>query len=384
MNSEQQLAFNKALDSDLWVIKIGSAMLTKGGRAIDEEAIDDWAAQIKQARDCGKKVILVSSGAIAAGIIKLRWEQKPTVLSELQAAAAVGQMTLTHRYETLFAKYGIQTAQVLLTHDDASDRKRYLNVKATLNALLQHDFLPIVNENDTVSFDEIKFGDNDNLGAMVANLVNAGLYIILTDQTGLYDADPRTNANAKLISFATASDESLFGHIGESKSSVGSGGMFTKIQAARTANLSGTSTFITHGRQANCIQQLLNKQNSAYKPATGTFLFADNSLKAKKQWISANLKTKGTIVIDDGAVHAITKLNKSLLAAGAIKICGDFTRGEIISITNSKGKLIAKGISNYSSSESELLLGIHSSNFKSVLGYSLEKHLIHRDNLIVI
>lgn len=378
MPSEFNSALEKAIQSDIWVIKVGSAMLTNHGKAIDIEAIDDWAKQIKAIRNQGKKVILVSSGAIATGLIKLNWQQKPTDLPRQQAAAAVGQMTLTHHYEQIFANYGIQTAQVLLTHDDASDRKRYLNVRATLDALLKYDFLPVINENDTVSYEEIKFGDNDNLGAMVANLISAGLYIILTDQNGLYDKDPRKNPDANIIHYALANDDALYGYIGESKSTLGSGGMLTKIQAARKATHSGTSTIITHGRRALCIESLLSKQ------LTGTFLYADKKVNAKRQWISAQLKTKGTLVIDEGAEDAIIRQGKSLLAVGIKSVSGNFIRGEIISIVNKNNLQIAKGISNYSSEECNILCGSPSYQFSEILGYTLENQIIHRDNLILI
>ncbi len=378
MNNDTGKRYQQAVDSPIWVIKVGSAMLTDHGRTIDRVTINAWAHQIALLKKQGKQVILVSSGAIAAGIQKLGWKKKPGELAKQQAAAAVGQVTLARVYEEIFVNYGIQTAQVLLTHDDAADRKRYLNIKSTIGALLDNDILPIVNENDTTSFDEIKFGDNDNLGALVANLVHAGLYVILTDQNGLYDADPRSNPDAKLVKFDFANNPDLDSFIGSSKSSLGSGGMQTKIQAARKAMNSGTTTVIMHGQRENGIIKLLSGD------FVGTVLFADSKVRAKKQWLAGQLKTRGSVSVDLGAEKALLEQGKSLLSVGITGVSGDFSRGEIVAIKNEKGKVIAKGISHYSSQDIEKIKGVSSNNIESILGYILEKYVIHRDNLALV
>ena len=367
-----------AINSQIWVIKIGSAMLTDHGRTIDREQINAWAQQITTLKQSGKQVILVSSGAIAVGIQKLGWEKNPGELAKQQAAAAVGQMTLVRVYEEIFANYGIQTAQVLLTHDDAADRKRYLNIKSTIGTLLDNDILPIVNENDTTSFDEIKFGDNDNLGALVANLVHAGIYVILTDQNGLYTADPRLNPDAELVKFDFANNHHLDRFIGRSKSTLGSGGMLTKIQAARKAMNSGTTTVIMHGQRPNGIVEILSGD------FVGTMLFADTAVRAKKQWLAGQLKTRGVITIDKGAEQALLEQGKSLLAVGIATVLGEFSRGEIISIQNSQGQEIAKGISNYNSIDIDSIKGMSSDKIESIIGYVIEKHIVHRDNLALV
>ncbi len=373
-----QILCKKAIDSDIWVIKIGSAMLTNHGRTIDRVLINQLANQIAILRKAGKQVILVSSGAIAVGLQKLGWDKKPGELAKQQAAAAVGQMTLARVYEEIFVNYNIQTAQVLLTHDDAADRQRYLNIKSTINALLDNHILPIVNENDTTSFDEIKFGDNDNLGALVANLVHAGLYVILTDQNGLYTADPRTNTNAELVKFDFADNQQLDSYIGRSKSALGSGGMLTKIQAARKAMKSGTTTVMMHGQRENGIVELLSGD------FVGTMLFSGQEVRAKKQWLAGQLKARGSICIDNGAENALLKQGKSLLSVGITDVVGTFCRGEIISIKNENGKEIGKGVTNYGSQEIGKIKGISSDNIKKVLGFILEKDVVHRDNLALI
>lgn len=381
-HSAEQLSmqdlYQNAINSDIWVIKIGSAMLTDHGRTIDRVLINQLANQMAVLRKAGKQVILVSSGAIAVGLQKLGWEKKPGELAKQQAAAAVGQMTLARVYEEIFVNYDIQTAQVLLTHDDAADRKRYLNIKSTIGALLDNHILPIVNENDTTSFDEIKFGDNDNLGALVANLIHAGMYVILTDQDGLYTADPRTHGDAELVKFDFADNQVLDGYIGTSKSTLGSGGMLTKIQAARKAMNSGTTTVIMHGQRENGIAELL------LGDFVGTMLFAGQEVRAKKQWLAGQLQTRGRVTIDAGAENALLKQGKSLLAVGITAVSGDFSRGEIISIYNADGDEIAKGITNYSSQDIAKIQGVASDGIETTLGYVLEKHIIHRDNLALV
>lgn len=378
MNHLSQKLYQNAINSNIWVIKIGSAMLTDHGRTIDRVLINQLANQIATLRKAGKQVILVSSGAIAAGLQKLGWEKKPTDLAKQQAAAAVGQMTLARVYEEIFVNYNIQTAQVLLTHDDAADRKRYLNIKGTIGALLDNGIVPIVNENDTTSFDEIKFGDNDNLGALVANLIHAGIYVILTDQDGLYRADPRSNPNAELVQFDFADNSDLDDYVGTSKSTLGSGGMLTKIQAARKAMNSGTTTVIMHGQRENGITELLSGN------FVGTMLFAGQQVPAKKQWLAGQLQTRGVITIDAGAENALLEKGKSLLAVGIINVSGDFSRGAIISIHNAHGSEIAKGIANYSSQDIDKLKGVASDRIENTLGYILEKDIIHRDNLALV
>ncbi len=348
------------------------------GRTIDRIQINAWAHQIATLRKAGKRVILVSSGAIAAGVQKLGWTEKPAELAKQQAAAAVGQVTLARVYEEIFLNYGIQTAQVLLTHDDAADRKRYLNIKSTIGALLDNDILPIVNENDTTSFAEIKFGDNDNLGALVANLIRAGLYVILTDQQGLYTADPRNNPKAKLVKFDHADNPVLDSYIGTSKSALGSGGMVTKIQAARKAMNSGTTTVIMHGQRDNGIIELLTGG------FVGTMLFARGEVNAKKQWLAGQLQTRGSVTVDHGAEQALLKQGKSLLGVGITAVQGDFSRGEIVAIVNEQGNEIAKGIVNYNSSDLDKIKGHPSEAINSILGFRLERHAIHRDNMAFV
>ncbi len=370
--------YQKAINSPIWIIKIGSAMLTDHGRSIDRIQINTWAHQIATLRKAGKQVILVSSGAIAAGMQKLGWTRKPAELAKQQAAAAVGQMTLARVYEEIFANYGIQTAQILLTHDDAADRKRYLNIKATMEALLESGILPIINENDTTSFAEIKFGDNDNLGALVANLIHAGLYVILTDQNGLYNADPRTHADAQLVRFEQADNPILDSYIGASTSTLGSGGMLTKIQAARKAMNSGTSTVIMHGQRDNGITELLTGD------FVGTMLFASTTVKAKKQWLAGQLQLRGRLIVDAGAQQALLSKGKSLLAVGIIAIEGTFSRGEIVAICDEDGQAIAKGIVNYNHLDLNKIKGKNSEAIESILGYRLEAHAVHRDNLALV
>lgn len=367
-----------AVNSPVWVIKIGSAILTDYGKTIDRALITALAQQISQLRQAGKQVILVSSGAIAAGIQKLGWAEKPSALPKQQAAAAVGQAVLARVYEEIFFTQGIQTAQILLTHEDAADRKRYLNIRATVNALLDSGILPIVNENDTVSFDEIRFGDNDNLGAMVANLTHAGMYVILTDQNGLYDADPREHSSAKLVRYDFADNPMLDTYIGQSKSTLGSGGMLTKLQAARKAMNSGTATAITHGYRTNNIVSLLTGDFE------GTLLFSHQGVPAKKQWLASQLQTRGTLIVDEGAAQALLAQGKSLLSIGIVRIAGHFPRGAIVSVVDNKGIEIAKGIVNYGSQDLEKIIGIPSYEIANVLGFVLEKHIIHRDNLALV
>ncbi len=360
------------------VVKVGSALVTNNGAGLDLAAIDDWARQISVLRQQGKQVVLVSSGAIACGMQRLGWSKRPKSVHELQAAAAVGQMGLVQVYEGAFARYGLHTAQILLTHDDLADRKRYLNARSTLTTLLELGVVPIINENDTVVTDEIKFGDNDTLGALVANLIEADALIILTDQTGLFTADPRKDPNATLISEAAAGDESLEAMAGGAGTRIGTGGMITKVIAAKRAARSGAHTAIASGREIDPIIRLANGD------AVGTLLVSQTQpLAARKQWLADHLQLAGKLILDDGAVKAL-KSGKSLLPIGIVHAEGDFERGAVVACTNSAGHEIARGLTNYGSGETRLIARKSTPEIEALLGYIDEPELIHRDNLIVL
>ncbi|MBK7899233.1 MAG: glutamate 5-kinase [Azonexus sp.] len=360
------------------VVKVGSALVTNNGAGLDLAAIDNWARQIAALRRQGKEVVLVSSGAIACGMQRLGWSKRPKSVHELQAAAAVGQMGLAQVYEGAFSQYGLPTAQILLTHDDLADRKRYLNARSTLTTLLELGVVPIINENDTVVTDEIKFGDNDTLGALVANLIEAEALIILTDQPGLYTADPRRDASATLIAEATAGDESLEGMAGGAGSSLGKGGMITKVLAAKRAAKSGAHTAIASGREADAIVRL------AAGEAVGTLLLsATPPLAARKQWLADHLQTAGRLLLDAGAVTAL-RAGRSLLPIGVLASEGDFERGAAVACISPEGHEIARGLCNYGSGETRLIARKSSQEIEDVLGYVDEPELIHRNNLIVL
>ena len=360
------------------VVKVGSALVTNNGAGLDLAAIDDWARQIHAVRQQGKQVVLVSSGAIACGMQRLGWSKRPKLVHELQAAAAVGQMGLAQVYEGAFAKYGLHTAQILLTHDDLADRKRYLNARSTLTTLLELGVIPIINENDTVVTDEIKFGDNDTLGALVANLIEAEALIILTDQIGLYTADPRKDPNATLIAEATAGDESLEAMAGGAGSSIGKGGMITKVIAAKRAARSGAHTAIASGREIDPIIRLANGES------VGTLLVSQTQpLAARKQWLADHLQLAGRLLLDDGAVSAL-KAGRSLLPIGVIAAEGDFERGAAVACISPAGHEIARGLSNYGSGESRLIARKSTAEIEGLLGYIDEPEIIHRDNLILL
>ena len=360
------------------VVKVGSALVTNNGAGLDLDAINDWARQIGALRKQGKEVVLVSSGAIACGMQRLGWTKRPKSVHELQAAAAVGQMGLVQVYEGAFAKHGLQTAQILLTHDDLADRKRYLNARSTLTTLLQLGVVPIINENDTVVTDEIKFGDNDTLGALVANLIEAEALIILTDQIGLFTADPRQDPKATLIREAIAGDESLESMAGGAGSSIGKGGMITKVIAAKRAARSGAHTAIASGREINPIIRLANGES------VGTLLVSTTQpLAARKQWLADHLQLAGRLLLDNGAVNAL-KSGKSLLPIGVLAAEGEFERGAAVACINPEGREIARGLTNYGSGETRLIARKSSPEIENLLGYVDEPEIIHRDNLILI
>ncbi len=371
MNARTNLAAAHRL-----VIKVGSALVTNNGSGLDLAAIQDWGRQIAVLRQAGKQVVLVSSGAIACGMQRLGWKKRPQQVHELQAAAAVGQMGLVQAYEGAFAAHGLHTAQILLTHDDLADRKRYLNARSTLTALLQLGVIPIINENDTVVTDEIKFGDNDTLGALVANLVEADALIILTDQQGLYTADPRKDPNATLINHADAGDPALESMAGGAGSSIGKGGMITKVLAAKRAARSGAHTAIASGHQPDAIVRLARGES------VGTLLVARTQpLAARKQWLADHLQLCGRLTLDAGAIKALQQ-GKSLLPIGVIAVEGEFERGAAVTCVGPDGRDVARGLSNYSSKDARRIAQRASGDIPEILGYSEEPELIHRDNLV--
>ena len=364
-------------DRKRWIVKVGSALLTDNGKGLCKSVIESLANQIAFLRNQGIDVVLVSSGSVAAGVSQLRMPSRPNNVNELQAAAAVGQAALIREYEDAFRPFDINIAQVLLTHADIANRERYLNAKSALSKLLDLDVLSVVNENDTVATDEICFGDNDNLAALVANLVDADLLVILTDQNGLYTADPRSNPGAELLSEVDANDESLAA-MASGGSSVGRGGMITKLIAAQTASLSGASTVIASGKEEDILQKIYQGED------LGTLLVANNRVASKKQWIAGQMKVVGSVVVDDGAEKVLKQSGKSLLAVGVSAVLGDFKRGELISCINTQGEEIARGLSNYNAEEADKVKGKSSAEIFDLLGYGGESELIHRDNLVLL
>ncbi|WP_338771064.1 glutamate 5-kinase [Massilia sp. METH4] len=361
------------------IVKVGSSLVTNDGRGLDQAAIARWAAQISALRGLGKQVVLVSSGAIAEGMLRLGFEHRPTDVHELQACAAVGQMGLAQIYETSFRAHGIGTAQVLLTHADLADRERYLNARSTLTTLLSMGVVPIINENDTVVTDEIKFGDNDTLGALVANLIEADALIILTDQRGLFSADPRKDPAAFLITNAISGDPQLEAMAGGAGSSLGRGGMLTKILAAKRAAKSGAHTVIAFGREPDVLTRLAEGE------AIGTELQAQTGhLTARKQWMADHLHTAGQVVIDAGAVEKLSREGKSLLPIGVLEVRGEFGRGAVITCISEKGVPIARGLTNYTSGEARRILRKPSAEIEGILGFVEGPELIHRDNLVLL
>lgn len=362
-----------------WIIKIGSALLTRDGAGLDRAALADWAGQMARLRKQGIEIVLVSSGAVAEGMSRMGWKQKPKALFEKQAAAAIGQMSLIHAYEVNFQEHGYLAAQVLLTHDDLANRRRYLNARNTLRTLVELGTIPVINENDTVAAEEIRLGDNDTLGALVANLVEAELLVILTDQQGLYDKDPRKFADAQLISSGRANDENFLAYAGGAGTAIGSGGMRTKVLAARRAATSGCATVIASGREANVLERLYAGEN------LGSLLLPDQApLVARKQWIASQLQSRGQLWLDAGAAQAIQRTGGSLLPVGVVQVEGEFGRGEVVSCFSPEGKLLAKGLVNYGSDEANRIKRKPSREIESILGYIDAPELIHRDNLVLL
>jgi glutamate 5-kinase len=360
------------------VVKVGSSLVTNEGRGLDADAIGQWCEQLATLAKEGREVIMVSSGAIAEGMSRLGWRTRPKAIHELQAAAAVGQMGLVQMYETKLRENGIGSAQVLLTHADLADRERYLNARSTLLTLLQLGVVPVINENDTVVNDEIKFGDNDTLGALVANLVEADALVILTDQKGLYTADPRKDPAARFVREAKAGDAALEAMAGGAGSSIGSGGMITKILAAKRAARSGASTVIAWGREPRALIRLMQGES------IGTLLVAQTQkLQARKQWMADHLQMRGSVTVDAGAASKVRDEGKSLLPIGMTRVDGEFSRGDVIAIRDADGAEIARGLSNYSSSEARLICRKASSEFERLLGYTGEPEMLHRTNLVL-
>jgi glutamate 5-kinase len=361
------------------VVKVGSSLVTNEGRGVDAAAIANWSRQLAAMANQGREMLMVSSGAIAEGMKRLGWSQRPTELHELQAAAAVGQMGLVQMYESRLAEQGMASAQVLLTHADLADRERYLNARSTLLTLLGLRVIPVINENDTVVNDEIKFGDNDTLGALVANLVDADAYVILTDQRGLYSADPRRDPAARFIDEAQAGDPALEAMAGGAGSAIGRGGMLTKVLAARRAAGSGASTLIAHGREPDVLLRL------AAGERIGTALVASTpKFAARKQWMLDHLQLRGWVQVDDGALAKLRFEGKSLLPIGVLQVHGEFLRGDVIAVRDVTGEEIARGLANYSAVEARRIARKPSAQIAGLLGYSNEPELIHRTNLVLI
>ena len=373
MSARQAVAQGKR-----WVVKIGSALLTNDGRGLDEAAIAGWVDQMATLRKQGVELVLVSSGSVAAGMQRLGMTERPHELHKLQAAAAVGQMGLVQTYEAGFKRHELHTAQILLTHDDLSNRKRYLNAKGTLTALIDWGVVPVINENDTVVTDEIRFGDNDTLGALVANLVVADVLILLTDQKGLFDADPRKNPQAALIGQARADDKRLDAMAGGGAGALGRGGMQTKLRAARLAARSGAATVIVGGREADVLLRLRAGES------LGTLLTPEcEPQAARKQWLAGHLQARGTLVLDAGAVRVLAGSGRSLLPVGVKAVKGDFSRGEMVLCVDEQGVVVARGLVNYGADEARRIIGQSSSLIKQTLGYIGEEELVHRDNLVL-
>ncbi|TAG25074.1 MAG: glutamate 5-kinase [Burkholderiales bacterium] len=360
------------------VVKVGSSLVTNEGRGLHEEAIAQWCEQLAALVKDGREVVMVSSGAIAEGMKRLGWATRPKDVSQLQAAAAVGQMGLVQMYETKLRQQGLGSAQVLLTHEDLAHRERYLNARSTLLTLLSHKVIPVINENDTVVNDEIKFGDNDTLGALVANLVDADLYVILTDQKGLYTADPRKDPAAEFVHTAQAGDAALEKMAGGAGSSIGKGGMITKILAAKRAAGSGASTVIAWGREPNALIRLMQGE------LIGTLLLAQTAKQqARKQWMADHLQLAGSVIVDEGAAQRLAGGKVSLLPVGMTAVQGDFSRGDVIAIVDAQGAEIARGLANYAAAEARLICRKSSGEFEALLGYTAEAEMVHKDNLVL-
>ena len=361
------------------VVKIGSALITDGGKGLDHAAISSWADQLAQLRLSGIDVVLVSSGSVAEGVKRLGLSKRPDSIHELQASAAVGQMGLVQAYEGCFNRHGLHCAQILLTHEDLASRKRYLNARSTIRTLLDFNVVPVVNENDTVATDEIRFGDNDTLGALVANLIEADLLLILTDQQGLYDANPSLNPDARLIARADARDERLLEYAAPTGGALGRGGMQTKVIAARKAARSGTDTVIAYGRVESVITRVVGGE------AIGSCLCAGKGhLAARKQWLHGHMRCAGELVLDEGAVKVLLGRGASLLPIGVKAVRGDFKRGEVVACLGPDGREIARGLVNYPADEARKIIGHASSEIGALLGYEDDAELVHRDNLVIL
>lgn len=363
-----------------WVIKVGSSLLTNNGRGLDIDLISSWVRQIAVLRGRGIDCVLVSSGAVSEGMLRFGWQSRPHALHELQAAAAVGQMGLIQAYESAFQLYGLHTAQILLTHEDLANRRRYLNARSTLRTLLRLGAVPVINENDTVAADELRFGDNDTLAGLVANLIEADLFVILTDQPGMYDKDPRQHEQATLIREARAGDPQLEQQAaGGGVGRWGSGGMLTKVHAAKRAARSGTPTLIAAGREEDVLLAIADGRE------TGTLIVpAQKPLAARKQWLANRLQARGELTLDDGAVRVLVEQGRSLLAVGVTAVSGQFDRGDLVACVTCSGQEVARGLVNYSAVEVNRVIGQSSDRFEKILGYIDEPELIHRDNLVLV
>ncbi|MEN8166161.1 MAG: glutamate 5-kinase [Pseudomonadota bacterium] len=362
-----------------WVIKIGSALLTSDGEGLSREALAPWVAQMAALHKAGHEVVLVSSGAVAEGMSRMGWPHRPHNLNELQAAAAIGQMGLIHAYEACFQKHGLHTAQILLSRDDLADRSRYLNARSALWTLLSLGVVPVVNENDTVATEELRFGDNDTLAALVANLIEADLLVLLTDQEGLYDADPRFNLQASLIHETRVDNPQLDAVAGGSASGLGLGGMVTKVRAARLAARSGTGTVIASGRREQVVDAI-----SRGEPIGTLLVPVQEPQAARKRWLAGQLQVRGSLTLDDGAVQVLRDRGSSLLPVGVVAMSGEFVRGEAVVCVDTAGCEVARGLVNYGAQEARRIIGQPSSQIESILGYVDEQELIHRDNLVLL
>jgi glutamate 5-kinase len=365
-------------DAQRLVVKVGSSLVTDEGRGLDVAAVANWARAIAALRQRGREVLLVSSGAVAEGMKRLGWSRRPHAMQQLQAAAAVGQMGLAQAYESEFRRHGMQTAQILLTHEDLADRTRYLNARSTLTTLLALDVVPVINENDTVVTDEIKVGDNDTLGALVANLIEADCLLILTDQPGLYTADPRIDPQARLLHQVRAGDPTLESAAGGAGSPLGKGGMLTKVLAARRAASGGAHTVVASGREPGVLRRLIEGED------LGTLFVADTpKLAARKQWIADQLQLRGALVLDSGAVVALKRDGKSLLPVGVQRVQGDFARGDVVACLDADTHEVARGLINYAAPDARRIIGRASGEIESILGFVEEPELIHRSNLVL-
>jgi glutamate 5-kinase len=370
---------HRVASARLWVVKIGSALLTASGRGLDRPTLGRWVDQMADTMGAGRQMAVVSSGAVAEGMSRMGWRSRPNSLHELQAAAAIGQMGLVQAWESCFARRNLHTAQVLLTHDDLTDRRRYLNARSTLKSLIGHGVVPVINENDTVANEELRFGDNDTLAALVANLIEADLLVLLTDQQGVFEADPRSQPEARLIPQIKVSDPLLDQVAGNGGSGLGRGGMITKVRAARLAARSGTATVIASGAQPDVLTHI------AQGEAVGTLLLPTQSPDAaRKRWLAGHLQVRGQLAIDAGAVRVLKESGSSLLAVGVRQVQGDFKRGEVVSCIDENGREIARGLVNYGAAEARRIMGRASIDIEAILGYVDEPELIHRDNLVLV